>query len=772
LKNAASLIILLSLFLVGISDANILEVPSAKYPTIQAGIDSAITSDTVLVQPGEYFENLSIETEDIVVGSLFLTTGDSIYKYTTIVNGDKSGPVVTINTNQGKHTLSGFTLKNGYASQGGGILCINSAPTLTHLNIIENEADYGGGIHIKSDYYNLDPATILHVRISHNLSTYDGGGIYCGIKSGPLLEDVKILNNQASRNGGGVFCHYSTRPQLIHTEITGNLASNRGGGIYYADGSGAIIDSSMINRNNASFCGGIYCENYANPTIKNSEINENVGIGIYSLEYTGIKLNNCKILRNTGHGARCSGDGSGFSMNTVLISENAGAGISLGYYGRVGLTNVTIKKNKGTGIYFGVNSSASFSSTNRSSIYHNQFGSGNGRELRSYQAEGIQPNHVNVILDTFTVLIPTAQEAYPLSNFTFDILNEAQIDYKNYYVSTDGNNANSGLSPDQTRKTLSYQLTSIPQDNVEYIVINVAEGIYSPSTNGESFPLYSRPNVTIKGASKESVIIDAEGTERVFRVDRDYFFLQNMTITGGYTSEAGGGVRVGEGSVHLENLSITKNTAEVGGGIYVHGHRNINLKKVDIFENSAIKGGGIFFDRNGTAEFDTVDRCNIFNNNGEERGFDLLSWDERDPEKIINVFVDTFTVVDPGSKYVSPLNHFEMNIRTNKVNEKDFSKIDNGDISRYFFPNSPNPFSLYTNIKIQVPAIKWVNVSIFNIQGQHIKTLIGNTSLQPGIYTLVWNGTDEFKQPVASGIYFCRYTLGEQSKTRKIIYLR
>jgi hypothetical protein len=630
-----------------------------------------------------------------------------------------------------------------------------SSPTLSHLNIIENEADYGGGIYFKSDPgsgFSAIPK-IENVRILNNLSNYDGGGVYSGLNA--ILENVRILGNQASRYGGGIFCSYL---ELLHVEIIGNIA-DRGGGIYFANHS-ASVDSSIINRNYASTGGGIFCDYFTGPTINNSEINENSGGGIFCWEYTRLNLNNCKIIKNNGNGASCSGDGSGFSMNTVLISQNSGAGISLGYYGGVWLSNVTIKKNMGTGIYFGVNSSASFDPVNRSNIYHNQNGSGNGRELRSYQSEVISPNHINVIVDTFSVLIPTDQDATPLSHFSFNILHEAGpflIEYDHYFINPNGDNSNSGFSPDQPRKNITYQLLTIPENNNRYIMIHLAEGIYSNSTNGETFPLSLRPKVTISGSSKESVIIDAEETSRVFRIDRDYISLRNMTITGGSTSEAGGGICQKEYRVvNLENLIITGNRADLGGGIYTDG--GISYKNVDIFQNTARLGGGIFFDEHATAKFDSVNRCNIFSNEGEDRGIDLHAWGHRD-SSIFKVYVDTFTVLNPDAKYVYPLHYFTMDIKhtTNDTSSQlpDLESI-------VLFPNYPNPFTSYTNIKFHLVATEKVNIDIYNIQGQHVKSLLKNGLLTSDEYTIKWYGENGLSQQVASG----------KVKFRKMIYLK
>ena len=59
--------ILLSSFLL----PTIINVP-ADYTTIQSGINAAADTDTVLVQPGIYVENINYNGKLITVGSLFI----------------------------------------------------------------------------------------------------------------------------------------------------------------------------------------------------------------------------------------------------------------------------------------------------------------------------------------------------------------------------------------------------------------------------------------------------------------------------------------------------------------------------------------------------------------------------------------------------------------------------------------------------------------------------------------------------------------------------
>ena len=92
--------------------ATIINVPGDQ-PTIQAGIDSAAAGDTILVQPGRYVENILCQ-KSIVLGSLFLTTGEESYTSQTVIDGDSSGVVVEFYTgNDSLIVMNGFTITNG-----------------------------------------------------------------------------------------------------------------------------------------------------------------------------------------------------------------------------------------------------------------------------------------------------------------------------------------------------------------------------------------------------------------------------------------------------------------------------------------------------------------------------------------------------------------------------------------------------------------------------------------------------------------------------------
>jgi hypothetical protein len=88
--------------------------------------------------------------------------------------------------------------------------------------------------------------------------------------------------------------------------------------------------------------------------------------------------------------------------------------------------------------------------------------------------------------------------------------------------------------------------------------------------------------------------------------------------------------------------------------------------------------------------------------------------------------------------------------------------------------NYPNPFNPSTTIRFGVPessAGKNIQLKIFNILGQEIKTLINN-QIEPGYHEIRWDGTNNAGSRVSSGVYFCRVAGPGHSLVRKMVLIR
>jgi len=70
----------------------------------------------------------------------------------------------------------------------------------------------------------------------------------------------------------------------------------------------------------------------------------------------------------------------------------------------------------------------------------------------------------------------------------------------------------------------------------------------------------------------------------------------------------------------------------------------------------------------------------------------------------------------------------------------------------------PNPFNPTTTISFELPTESHVEISIFDLRGQKIETLINEYS-QPGNYAINWDASH-----ISSGVYFVHFTAsGENS---------
>ncbi len=68
--------------------------------------------------------------------------------------------------------------------------------------------------------------------------------------------------------------------------------------------------------------------------------------------------------------------------------------------------------------------------------------------------------------------------------------------------------------------------------------------------------------------------------------------------------------------------------------------------------------------------------------------------------------------------------------------------------------NYPNPFNPSTTIGYTIPSETNVTVRVYDITGRIVKTLIHGQSHTPGTYEIVWDGTGDGGQTLASGTYF------------------
>ena len=208
----------------------ILNVGPGNYQTIQQAIDAATDGETIVVADGTY-RGSGNKNLDFKGKAITLISENGSEK--SIIDCEGNGSGFYFHSGERPSSIvSGFSIINGRANQGGGhgggIICINSSPTISNC-IIRNNSTYltygdyyGGGIYSDSNYY----------PTGHS----------------PKIINCMIIDNLAGRHGGGVFIRGASWMQIINCTITGNSCSKA------FDASGGGIDSSSVNPSTITNC--------------------------------------------------------------------------------------------------------------------------------------------------------------------------------------------------------------------------------------------------------------------------------------------------------------------------------------------------------------------------------------------------------------------------------------------------------------------------------------------------------------------------------------
>jgi hypothetical protein len=85
--------------------------------------------------------------------------------------------------------------------------------------------------------------------------------------------------------------------------------------------------------------------------------------------------------------------------------------------------------------------------------------------------------------------------------------------------------------------------------------------------------------------------------------------------------------------------------------------------------------------------------------------------------------------------------------------------------------NYPNPFNPVTTLRYDLPEPGLVNITIYDMLGREVKTLINQTE-DAGYRSVIWNATNDYGKPVSAGIYLYQIQAGEYISTKKMVLLK
>lgn len=323
------------------------------------------------------------------------------------------------------------------------------------------------------------------------------------INGSTLFEEIQTAI-EVSVNGDTILVHPGIYVENVDfTEKSITLAS-----FEMLTGDSTYIDSTIIDGNQTGSCvlisyveaghlQGFSLRNGSGSTYLSSTP---VGGGVL-IRNSIVTISSCNIYNNTASA------GGGIYVNEAELF----------------LSNTSIYNNhafhSAGGIFIVNNTNIVFNSEYLNNIYLNTSFRGNDF--------WIIEDEVDIILNQFTVLEPDNFfiGSYE-SSYTFSCLS-AVIEpvAADLYVSSTGDDNNSGLSEFEPLQTMALALIMIDADSLNPKTIHVADGVYSPLTTYEKFPLNLRSYVGIVGESEENTIIEGEN--------------QQSSIMGGWNSEQG-----------------------------------------------------------------------------------------------------------------------------------------------------------------------------------------------------------------------------------------
>jgi hypothetical protein len=229
------IILAVSLWIGGLAQASTFDVAAGS--AVQAAIDAAADGDTVSVGPGTFVENIDFLGKAITV----VGAGPQ-----TVLQGTGVGSVVTFSAGESLDSvLAALTITGGSAERGGGIVIVDSSPTIVRTVITDNRAmRQGSGVYIEGE---------ASPRLYNNLITYNG---FSGGSGDPHAVDIvraapRLVNNTIVRgDSNGINVQPGAAPTIMN-----NVIALNGSVVNGAPRGRGICDFSTraVIRNNAFY---------------------------------------------------------------------------------------------------------------------------------------------------------------------------------------------------------------------------------------------------------------------------------------------------------------------------------------------------------------------------------------------------------------------------------------------------------------------------------------------------------------------------------------
>jgi hypothetical protein len=160
-------------------------------------------------------------------------------------------------------------------------------------------------------------------------------------------------------------------------------------------------------------------------------------------------------------------------------------------------------------------------------------------------------------------------------------------------------------------------------------------------------------------------------------------------------------------------------------------------------------------------------------------GWKLVEWDLSDPSQVGTWIgngqldgtayrIDSFQLTDaPGSAVQGGIYFDNLRIvKKSQVFTGLANETDNMPVSALLYQNYPNPFNPVTIIPFEISKPGYVNLEVYNVLGQKIKTLISE-EMSAGYHEISFDAGE-----LSSGKYIYRLWLGDEQQTKMMIFMK
>jgi len=728
--------------------------------TIQAGIDLSVSGDTVLVMDGVYTGEIVISNKMITLASYYFADNDTTHIANTIIDGEDTRTGIKIlNCIQGANwtQVIGFTIRNGRGdwveyddlSIGGGIAVSYSMVRISDCIIYNNRAYQGGGIGTMYSFVHL-----IHNKIYHNTAIYAGGGIAAvrGLENQIAFDETRrnsvYLNHSAQ--GSDIAISMMCVPSIVYLE-TGTVTG--ADSFYFMPPSQFQLDilypAVMQTQQDL----------WVSPNGNDNNSGLNPTSPLQTMTYALAKANPDSLHPITIHLLPGTYNWSGTKqpfpiqvksyltidggsrVSVILDAEDYGAFFTgLFYWDHFKIRNLTCIN--GRTLKYGIQ----FSTT-----------------MGSLTGDYIEIENVT-IRDTWCVNDLVRLSSYKSINVSGIIIQNCQnhtgLFIDGFLYARVGNTIVQHNSPSFYDWPQTYSCGMVLMTYEQYpqhAKIEVINCLIADNNNQSLHwgPTTSGLSVGIGNGNTEADVINCTIAGN--------FALE--THTPGFTT---GGVNY---RVNVYNTIISGNTPYEAGmnttldadsAIVAFNHCLVTGGESSFFHSSGL-GTSLWLTGNlyGSPVYDSTSQYSYY-------------------PGMSSPTIDSGTLNLPGN-VIMPIYDLAGNPRVYNGNidigcyEWDGTANQDENIplltDKLNLTNYPNPFNPSTTILYSLPKDMQVNLVVYNIKGQKIKTL-HNGKQAKGQHSVIWDGTDENGKLVSSGIYFYKLVTPNKVLTSKMVMLK